>query len=322
MPLTLAQAKVGMADKVDQAVIDEFRRSSLLLDRLVFDNAVSPGTGGSTLTYGYIRLKTPSVAAGRALNSEYVPGEAIKEKATTDLKIMGGSFQVDRVLEDTAAQSEIAFQVSEKTKATANQFHNEVINGDSTSKETDFDGLDKILTGTDTEYKPTSGVDLSTSAAMTTNFDEFLDNMLTFISKLDGKPDMLLMNSTMLVKMKSVARRAGYYSRTENAFGASVDNWDGIPMVDLENYYDGTKTNPIVAIAADGTTDVYAVRIGLDGFHGVSPTGNKIIKTYLPRKDEPGAVKKGEVELVAGIALKNSKRAGVFRGIKVAPASN
>ena len=26
MPLTLAQAKVGMADKVDQAVIDEFRQ--------------------------------------------------------------------------------------------------------------------------------------------------------------------------------------------------------------------------------------------------------------------------------------------------------
>lgn len=57
MAITLAEAKVGMADKVDQQVVDEFRRSSLLLDRLVFDNAISPGTGGSTLTYGYIQLK-------------------------------------------------------------------------------------------------------------------------------------------------------------------------------------------------------------------------------------------------------------------------
>lgn len=53
--VTLEEAKVGMADKVDQMVVDEFRRDSFLLDRLSFDNAVSPGTGGSTLTYGYIR---------------------------------------------------------------------------------------------------------------------------------------------------------------------------------------------------------------------------------------------------------------------------
>ena len=45
MAITLAEAKVGMADKVDQNVIDTFRCSSLLLDNLVFDNAISPGTG-------------------------------------------------------------------------------------------------------------------------------------------------------------------------------------------------------------------------------------------------------------------------------------
>ena len=31
MAITLAEAKVGMADKVDQMIVDEFRRSSLLL---------------------------------------------------------------------------------------------------------------------------------------------------------------------------------------------------------------------------------------------------------------------------------------------------
>lgn len=33
--ITLEEAKVGMADKVDQMVVDEFRRDSFLLDRLV-----------------------------------------------------------------------------------------------------------------------------------------------------------------------------------------------------------------------------------------------------------------------------------------------
>ena len=51
MPITLEQSKVGLADHVDQQVIDEFRRDSFILDRLTFDNAVSPGTGGSTLIF-------------------------------------------------------------------------------------------------------------------------------------------------------------------------------------------------------------------------------------------------------------------------------
>ena len=109
MPITLEQSKVGLADHVDQQVIDEFRRDSFILDRLPFDNSVSPGTGGSTLTYGYLQLKTPSVAEGRKLNSEYTAGEAVKTQKTTNLKIFGGAYEVDRVLEDTAASSEIAF---------------------------------------------------------------------------------------------------------------------------------------------------------------------------------------------------------------------
>ena len=98
MAITLEQAKVGMADKVDQQVVDMFRRSSLLLDRMTFDNAISPGTGGSTLTYSYIQKKLPSVAAFRALNAEYTANQATVEKKSADLKIFGGKFQIDRVL--------------------------------------------------------------------------------------------------------------------------------------------------------------------------------------------------------------------------------
>ena len=166
MAITLAEAKVGMADKVDQQVIDTFRRSSLLLDRLTFDNAISPGTGGSTLAYGYIQLKTPSTAAVRTINSEYTAGEAKREKKTTNAIIMGGSFKVDRVLQNTSgAVDELAFQAEQKIKATANYFHNLVINGTSAASGTGyvpntFDGLKKLLTGTSSEI--TSTVSLTT----------------------------------------------------------------------------------------------------------------------------------------------------------------
>ena len=330
MAITLAEAKVGMADKVDQKVVDTFRRSSLLLDKLVFDNAISPGTGGSTLTYGYIQLKTPSTAAVRQINSEYTAGEAKREEKTTKAVVMGGKFQIDRVLIGTAgAVDELAFQTEQKVKATANYFNNLVINGNKSNSGTGvlntFDGLDKLLTGTETEI--TSAVDVSTEALMNANYNALLDEVDGFLSTLDGKPSMLLMNNKMLSKMRSAARRAGYYSKTRDEFGRQVETYNDIPMYDMGKYYNGTNTVDIIpetaaSTSAEGKTDIYAVTIGLDGFHGVSPTGSKVINSYMPDLSKPGAVKDGEVELVAGIALKNTNKAGVLRGIKISPKTS
>lgn len=330
MAITLAEAKVGMADKVDQKVVDTFRRSSLLLDKLVFDNAISPGTGGSTLTYGYIQLKTPSTAAVRQINSEYTAGEAKREEKTTKAVVMGGKFQIDRVLIGTAgAVDELAFQTEQKVKATANYFNNLVINGNKSNSGTGvlntFDGLDKLLTGTETEI--TSAVDVSTEALMNANYNALLDEVDGFLSTLDGKPSMLLMNNKMLSKMRSAARRAGYYSKTRDEFGRQVETYNDIPMYDMGKYYNGTNTVDIIpetaaTQSAEGKTDIYAVTIGLDGFHGVSPTGSKVINSYMPDLSKPGAVKDGEVELVAGVALKNTNKAGVLRGIKISPKTS
>jgi len=327
MAITLAEAKVGMADKVDQAVVDTFRRSSLLLDNLVFDNAISPGTGGSTLTYGYIQLQSPSTAAVRAINNEYTAGEAKRVEKTAKAVIMGGKFQIDRVLIGTAgAVDELAFQTEEKVKATSNYFNNLVINGSKASSGSGvlntFDGLDKLLTGTATEI--TSNVDVSTDALMGSNYNALLDELDAFISALDGKPSMLLMNDKMLTKVRSAARRAGYHKSERDEFGRTVEYYNDIPMYDMGKYFNGTNTVDIIptttpSSSAYGTTDIYAVTIGLNGFHGISPTGSKVIETFMPDLNEPGAVKDGEVELVAGVVLKNSNKAGVLRGIKILP---
>ena len=321
MPITLQEAKVGMADKVDQNVVDTFRRSSLLLDRLIFDNAISPGTGGSTLTYGYVQLQTPSTANVRTINSEYTPGEAKRVEKTTKAIIMGGKFQIDRVLIGTAgAVDELAFQAEEKIKATSNYFNNLTINGNVTTGagvQNTFDGLNKLLTGAETEV--TSTVDVSDSTKMDANYNALLDEVDAFLSTLDGKPSMLLMNNKMLTKMRASARRAGYYASSRDEFGRTVETYNDIPMYDIGKYYDGSETKDIIETTS-GKTDIYAVTIGLDGFHGISPTGSKVISSYMPNLNDPGAVKDGEVELVAGVALKNTNKAGVLRGIQIEKA--
>lgn len=334
MPITLAEAKATMTDKVDQQVIDEFRRESYLLDKLTFDNAVSPGTGGSTLTYSYTRLMTPSTASARKLNSEYTSNEAKRKKCSADLKIFGGTFTFDRVIQNTSGSlNELTFQLNEKIKATRNLFHNLVINGDSAKNEDEFDGLDVILTGTSTEYKDSVGLDLSSPALVTANYSRMLDMLDEFLSGLDGKPDALLGSSKIITKMQAVARRAGYLSQNEDSFGRKVTGYDGIPFVDLGEYFDGTNTVGVagqysaskttgegdgaVTTTTTGLCDLYAVKFGLDGFHAVSPVGDKIISTYLPNMALPGAAKTGEVEMVAAVVLKNTRKAGVMRGIKV-----
>ena len=328
MAITLAEAKVGMADKVDQQVVDEFRRSSLLLDSLVFDNAISPGTGGSTLTYGYVQLKTPSTAAVRAINAEYTAGEAKREEKTAKAVIMGGSFEIDRVIQNTSgAVDELAFQAQQKIKATSNYFHNLVINGTSASSgagyvANTFDGLRKLLNGTSNELS--TDIDLSDASKLDSNSNAFIDQLDALVHAVDGDVTMLLMNSDMLLKVRAAARRAGYYDRTKDDFGRVVELFGGIPLMDCGKYYNGSASVDVIGTStptsnAAGTSSIYAVSIGLDGFHGISPTGTGVISSYMPNMTSPGAVKKGEVELVAGVVLKNTLKAAALNGIVMKP---
>ena len=164
MPVSLAEAKNNTQTDYDPYVIDEFRKESVILDSLVFDDAVNPAGGGATLTYGYRRQVTQPTAATREINKEYAPQEVTTAQKSTNLAVMGGSFEVDRVLGDLgpAASGAVNFQLSQKIKATRTKFQDLVINGDVASDANGFDGLDKALTGSSTEFKATSVTDWST----------------------------------------------------------------------------------------------------------------------------------------------------------------
>lgn len=322
MAVTLAQAKLNTQDDVQAGVIDEFRKSSFLMENMPFDDAVTPGTNGATLTYGYQRLITQPTAAFRAINAEYVPSEVTKARYTTELKVLGGSFEIDRVLAKTGGLvDEVELQITQKTKAAKSLFHDTVINGDSAVNAQSFDGLDKAITGTTTEYNvgEANNINLSTSAQIDSNYKVFMDALDNFLAMLASKPSALMGNSKLIAKIKQVARRAGYLTQSEDAFGVKVDNYDGIPLVDL-----GDKpgsSNPVVPIvtrgAVTGLTDLYAARFALDAFHGVTLANDEMLNIWLPDFETAGAVKRGEVEMVAAVALKATKEAGVFRNLKI-----
>lgn len=315
MAVTLMQAKLNVTDDLQLGIIDEFAKSSFILNNIPFHDCVSPVGGGATLTYGYTRLVTQPTADFRAVNSEYTPHEVQKQRYTTDLKVFGGSYEVDRIIADMGGLAdEVALQTAQKVKAASALFSDTLINGDSATNPLVFDGLDVAVTGTDTEYTPDAAIDLSTSAAVDANASVFVDALDEWLRTMEGV-DAILCNSKMAAKFGAIARRMGMYQVTMNDFGQKVEHYGNIPFVDV-----GAKcgtNDPIVGIEADGTTSIYAVKFGLDGFHAISMAGQPPVKTWLPDFSTAGAVKKGEVEMVAGCALKSTKAAGAFRKIKV-----
>lgn len=320
MAMLLNDMKVGMSDKIHEQVVDIFLRESEILQALPFDNTVSP-QGGSTLTYTYLQTALPATAAFRTLNTEYTGNEATLAKKSADLKIFGGKFSMDRVMKQAESRfNNMAFQMEQKIKAAISLFHYTLINGDATTSAEEFDGLDKMLVGTTTEFNAGGTIDVSTMASLKNNADQLYEALQTLIKETSA--DALLMNRSMITKIQTMARILGYKTETEEAFGKKVTSMDGVRFMDLKNHYtvaDGVaKANTCVKISAEGTTDIYAVKFDVnDGFHAATITGNSAISQYLPDFNKPGAVKDGEVEMVAATVLKNTQNAGVLRGIKI-----
>ena len=332
MAITLEELREGMTDKVAQNVIDTFIRHSEILELLPFDNAVSP-TGGSTMVYGYVQKKKPSATGFRAINTEYTPSEATVERKNVDLKIFGGAFNIDRVVKEAEGNfNNMALQMEEKIISAIGTFHNAMINGDAATDATTFDGLDKFLVGQKTEFNADSYIDLSTMEKLKENADVFYEALLQLLNATGA--DAIMVNESMKTKIQTVARVLGYKTESEEAFGRVVTTIgeNKVRMIDLKNVVTvnedgetvdeapiiGKKTRNIKETEVTGLTDIFAVKFSIqDGFCGVTLTGDNAIKKYLPDFNAPGAVKTGEVEMVAAVALKNTNSAGVLRNIKV-----
>lgn len=323
MAVTLAEAKNNTQTDYDPAVIDEFRKVSALLDGLVFDDAVNPAGGGATLTYGYRRLVDQANAAFRVLGTgEYTDQAVTTTQKTVNLAVLGGSFGIDRVLAKLGPQAsgQIALHIQQIAKATKAKFQDTVINGDTASDANSFDGLSKALTGSATEVTSTANwSDLDTDASMPAKVLDVLDD---FLGNLDGTPTFLVANKAALARIRAAARRSSMYVKdpVEGLVGSNGrpierETYGGITLIDAGEKA-GSST-PVIPVTTK-KTDIYAIRVGLDGFHGVTTVGGQLVQTWLPDFSTAGAIKRGEVELgPVGVALKATKAAAVLRGVTI-----
>jgi len=333
MPITLAQAQVNSATDVDYSVIDNLRRYSWLLDQIVFDDTVTPGTAGGSLTYGYTRLTAAAPAAFRAINTEYTPGQATRAQASVNLKPMGGSFSVDRVLRNLgpAQTNEVTFQMQQLLTAIRTRFAQELILGDTAVDANGFDGLSKILTGTSTEKTAVvadwTAATVITQALAMARLDEVDEWLSSIVPSHTGGGDQgapgalppgvkaILGNTKSITRFKALARWAAIYTEEKDSLGRKISMYGDWVLVDLGDRADGAS--PIIPVSSSAT-DLYAVTFGLDSVHAASSAGNPLVSTWLPDFTTAGAVKTGEIEMgPAALVVKNTRAAGVLRAIDV-----
>lgn len=294
--ITLAELALNSQDKLVQGFINELLTDSYLLSAMPFDDCLS-SNGQSDLVYAYKRVTSPASASFRALNSEGTPSEPGIARVVTNVGILNSVFEMDRV--SVAAASELLeVRLGEAKNAIIRKFNSQGIVGKKSSDENAYDGLDVALTGSSTEVK--SALDLSTVDLMKTNALAFSNEMDTMLSNLDGDPGAIIVGRAMKVKLNTLAKALGINQLIQDDAGKTIDNWGGIPIVRLT---DGALTS----------NDIYAVRFGLDGFHGITLSGGNAISVHEPDFTQAGAVHKGDAEFVCGVALKATKAAGVLR---------
>lgn len=333
MPVTLAQAQVNSQSDVDYSVIDNLRRYSWLLDQIVFDDTVTPGTAGGSLTYGYTRLVTAAPAAFRAINTEYTPGKATRARTSVDLKPFGGAFEVDRVLKNLgpAQTNEVTFQMQQLLTSIRTRFAQELILGDTAVDADGFDGLSKTLTGTTNERTAVvadwTAATVITQALAMARLDEVDEWLSGIVPSHTGGGDQgapgalppgvkaILGNTKSITRFKALARWAAMFSEEKDSLGRKIAMYGDWVLVDLGDRADGAS--PIIPVSSSAT-DLYAVTFGLDSVHAASAAGNPLVQTWLPDFSHSGAVKTGEIEMgPAALVVKNTRAAGVLRAIDV-----
>ena len=320
--ITLEEVRKGQLTDLEKGVIDEFTRGDYLFQNIPFSMIANSIAGGAGWSTSYVYLTDESQTGFRNINGKYDDTFAKKKMKTAEVKVYGGSFSIDRALRDQGGvENEVAFQMGQLIKSARKGFSYYLINGSVAASAEQFDGLDTLLKGTATDMLAhATGFDLSTFDKTKANALEFAIKLDEWLSLLNEKPQVLLGNAKLILKIKAAAKLAGVHSITQTNYGETIDTYNGIPLVQLDKYMPKGETVAKETIAIDtatGNTSLYAVRFGEDALSVASPSSGKVIDVIAPDFNVASEQARGLVELRGVPILKTSKSCGVLRNIKV-----
>lgn len=302
MSVTLAEAAKLSPNDLQRTVVETFvmEEDSVIMDRIPFLEV----TGNA---YAYNEEATLPGVEFRAVNAGYTESTGTVNPKTEKLTILGGDADVDVFIQKTRSNlaDQRATQLRMKVKAATYKFQDTFINGDVAVDANSFDGLKKRLTGAQVITAGANGLPIvGENDNDRYAFFEVLDEL---IAAVKGRPDALYMNSMIVARIKSAARRIGKYETSRDEFGRKIETYDGIPLLDIGTKADGTLILPQTETqgTSNVTSSIYAVRYGQDeGDRAVTGLINEDgidVKDLGELQEKP--VFRHRIEMFAGLAV-------------------
>ncbi len=243
----------------------------------------------------------PSVAWYH-VGEEWVESTPTFTKKTAELKVVGGDADVDNFLKATRSniQDLEAAVVELKAKALRYEFENVFLNGDTTSDADQFDGLYKLLAGTDQEVTSgTNGATLSFNS-----LDTLIDKVL------GGDPHMLLMSRRSRRKIQALVRASGAILETRpGRFGEQIQMYNGIPIA----VSDWVKDDYTVGSSTDCSV-IFAFQIGEGAVCGLSSPEMLQVERIGSLEDKDAT--RTRIKWYVSLALFSSVKAAMLTGVR------
>jgi hypothetical protein len=261
-------------DALARAVMLDMIRQSDLLKIVPIDDV--NGFKITQTLYGTLPTVTTRAVGGTWTHNE----GHFKQKQET-LTIMGGEFEVDRILtfDKTVIEDPLISQAKMKALALTNAFNNMFINGNQATTPNSFDGLAARVANAPAAYTIQPGGTSSDAykiLADAAHINAFIDALNEAIDLTQA--NCLLMNRTTKMAISAVLRRSGLLNFSKDNYDRQWSDYMGAKLIDV-----GLLTNESTEIitlteepgdsGADATS-IYAVRFdGDDGLHAIQLAG-------------------------------------------------
>lgn len=268
---TLAELSKIETDILRKSVIDTLIMESNLMELVPWETI-------GQLQTGIIRIQDLPSVGFRRVNGEYDSTDiGHLEHAVETIALFGRDIDTDEAIaraKNTIADAR-AIQQTLTLKSMAYSFNSNVIKGEvSATTPLVFNGLRKRVNDINAEGFTSQKVDAACGGVgilnATANRHAFLDKLDTLMYAIKGhQPDYLLMNSKMLLALRSLLRREQLLDTTKDMFDRKIDMYQGARLVDIGVEADQTTeiiTSTEASTGAEGSsehTSIYAVKFGI-----------------------------------------------------------
>ena len=298
----LEAAKINSGDVLRNTIIENFARSSDLLNALPFIDVQ-----GGAYVYN-LEGNLPGVAF-RGVGEGYTASAGIMNPETERLRISGGDLDVDLATLKMHGQDVRSAHELRKVKALSLTISDKIINGDSVAEPREFDGLRTRIQGSQLQAAgATSGGD----ALKITLLRDLIDNT--------ENATHLIMSKKMRNLLTAAATDAavgGYITFSVDEFGKRVTQFDNLPILLTDYNANGDQVidflEAVPAGESTGGTSIYCVNMSDEGVTGLQ---NGIMEVRDLGELQTAPVMRTRVEWLVGLAALHGRAASRLWGVK------